>query len=473
VTFQCVRDSLGERIERFFSSHPFPNLRELEYWASYGIARVMTPRTVSDDGRKLSGRALRNFAKRGVIAYVAISILSAGWLTVTVHAAPVASGTVPFVLEDNRVYVKLPFVMPNGSLRKAWTFVDIGTPDPTVSSALYRDLNVAEAKAAHLRLGDLAVEIPAQELVKSDWFYGFRKSTEFILPGSVMQRFEVAIDYSKRTLTFAAPGALGREGVAVPCRVNHKTGLIAVAISVDGRSYQAAVDNGSAYTWFDDETAQEWIRVHPQWQRGVGAVGEANMQMMSDSSFLLLKLPSAVGLQTASLQLSHSAPDREASGIILRLPEIKVGSLQLHEVGALAVGDVFEWYSRKTPVPVVGWLGGNILRNFRVTIDFANQMTYWLRQSDLNPHDLNQVGLTLLALGDNYLVAGMASQDGVLTVTGISPGDRLMKINAMKVTGASRDAVLSALHGKPGDMRAITVDRDGKEVTVQAQVKQF
>jgi hypothetical protein len=165
----------------------------------------------------------------------------------------------------------------------------------------------------------------------------------------------VAIDYSKRTLTFAAPGTLGREGVAVPCRVNHKTGLIAVAVSVDGRSYQTAVDNGSALTWFDDETAQKWIRDHPQWQRGVGAVGEANMQMMTDWSFILLKLPFAVSLRTASLQLSHTAPGREANGMILRLPEFEVGSLQLHEVGALAVGDMFEGIRGR---PRCRWSGG-------------------------------------------------------------------------------------------------------------------
>jgi hypothetical protein len=131
-------------------------------------------------------RASRSFAKPGVVAFVALSILTAGSLTVTVHAAPVSSGSVPFVLEDNRVYAELPFVMPNGGLRKAWTFVDIGTPDPTVSSALYRDLNVGQQNKLAFRIGDLAVEIPAQELVKSDWFYGFRKNTEFILPGSVM-----------------------------------------------------------------------------------------------------------------------------------------------------------------------------------------------------------------------------------------------------------------------------------------------
>ncbi len=61
-----------------------------------------------------------------------------------------------------------PSSCPNGSLRKAWTFVDIGTPDPTVSSALYRDLDLAEQKKLAFRLGDLAVEIPPLELVKSD-----------------------------------------------------------------------------------------------------------------------------------------------------------------------------------------------------------------------------------------------------------------------------------------------------------------
>jgi hypothetical protein len=242
---------------------------------------------------------------------------------------------------------------------------------------------------------------------------------------------------------------------------------------VAGRSYQAAVDNGSAYTWFDDETAHGWIQGHPHWQRGVGAVGEANMQMMNDQSFLLSKLPSALSLRTASMQLSHAAPDREASGIILRLPQITIGSLQLHEVGALAVSDMFDWYSKKTPVPVVGWLGGNILKNFRITFDFAREMTYWLLQSDPDPNDLDQVGLTLLSIGDNYLIAGIVSQDRRLTVTSIDPGDRLVRIDGMNVTGASREAVLSALHGKPGDIHAITVDKDAKEITVQGQVLHF
>jgi hypothetical protein len=43
---------------------------------------------------------------------------------------------------------------------------------------------------------------------------------------------------------------------------------------------------------------------------------------------------------------------------------------------------------------VVGWLGGNVLKNFRVMVDFPRHTTYWEGESDLDPHDLDQVGVT-------------------------------------------------------------------------------
>jgi C-terminal processing protease CtpA/Prc len=72
-------------------------------------------------------------------------------------------------------------------------------------------------------------------------------------------------------------------------------------------------------------------------------------------------------------------------------------------------------------------------------------------------------------MGDNYLIAEIVSHDGKLTLTGIDPGNRLIRIDRMNVSGASREAVLSALRGKPGDIHAITVDKDGKEITIQMQ----
>jgi hypothetical protein len=52
-------------------------------------------------------------------------------------------------------------------------------------------------------------------------------------------------------------------------------------------------------------------------------------------------------------------------------------------------------------------------------------------------------------VGDNCLIAGIVSQDGKVTVIGIDPGDRLIRIDRMNISGASLEAVLSALHENP------------------------
>src|SRR5208282_5672318 len=138
-----------------------------------------------------------------IVSFAAINLVAGFGLVVPAHAGPISIGTIPFVLEDNRVYVELLFSIPDGSPRKAWTFVDIGTPNPLVSPALYKDLQLDKEKQLTFQIGDLSVGVPSEKVVKSDWFYGFRKNTEFVLPGSIMEHYQIAIDYSARTLTFA------------------------------------------------------------------------------------------------------------------------------------------------------------------------------------------------------------------------------------------------------------------------------
>jgi hypothetical protein len=278
----------------------------------------------------------------------------------------------------------------------------------------------------------------------------------------------------RKTLTLAPPGKLGPDGVAVPCKVNPETGLIAIQIWVAGNPYTVAVDYGSAYTWFAQGTVRKWVAEHPDWKRETGAVGESNMQMMTDWGVGLNQLPAEVrGGRVAEFLAAHLEPGREASGIIVRIPFLEIGSLSLNQVGALSVKDIFEWYSRKTPVPGVGWLGGNVLKGFRLTIDFVHRVTYWRRETDLDPHDLDQVGLTLLSVGDEYFVGGVASQNGRSTIEGVDLGDKLVKIDQLNTTGASRGAVLSALHGEPGAIRSITVERNGTAITIHAPVTRF
>jgi hypothetical protein len=277
-----------------------------------------------------------------------------------------------------------------------------------------------------------------------------------MLPAGVLQRYQVVIDYEKRTLALAQPGTLKPQGASVPFRINRGTGLIAVDSSIDGRSYPITIDNGSAYTWVRGSTAKDWLASHPGWERGVGAVGASNMMMSGDRT--------------------------ETSGTLIRIPEISLGSFVLKDVGMLAAGpgrspspnlELFDWYSQKNAVPVIGWIGGNVLERFRLTIDYPNRMMFWLKQRDPDAHELDQVGLTLASENGVFVVAAVATKNGKPTVEGVLPGDRLIQVGEMETGKATWGAIYDAMHGKPGDTRSLIVERNGQRLTVTAKVTAF
>ena len=382
---------------------------------------------------------------------------------------PERSGTVPFIFDDNRVFAELNFVRPNGTLRKALAFVDLGTPTLVLDKKLHEELQASQGKPVILRVGNLEIKVDASA-VETDTDLGVTgpdgKRTlpvEAVLSASVLTNYQVVVDYAKRTLSVMQPNTLKSKGDAVPCHVNEKTGLISITANVGGNPYAIAVDTGSAYTWVREDVAAQWIKAHPEWKRGKGAVGEANMQ---------------------------SRTGAQARGTILRVPEIKLGSLSLKQIGALGIapeaprippapgqskveGNFFDWYSKKAPEPVIGWLGGNVLRGFRLMIDFPRRMTYWKRVSDLDPHDLDQVGVTLEKRSEGYFIAGIAEKSGKPTVDAVRVGDKLIQIDNVLLSSATRGAIFAALHGEPGSVRMLVLERDGQQLTLPAKITAF
>jgi len=140
---------------------------------------------------------------------------------------------------------------------------------------------------------------------------------------------------------------------------------------------------------------------------------------------------------------------------------------------AIVHGNFFDWYSKKTAEPVIGWIGANVLKNFKVTFDFPRQTIYFEREKDGD--DLNQVGVTLERREgqQGYFIAGVALKDGLPTVDGAVVGDRLVKIDDLEVNSATRGAIFAALHGKPGSVRTLVVERNGRRVNVPAKVTAF
>jgi hypothetical protein len=373
--------------------------------------------------------------------------------------APATSGTTPFVLSGNRVYAELSFVRPDGSIHKALAFVDMGSPAMTIAEPLFKELRLDRKRPLTFRLGTMTVRIPAAEVTSDPdepRALGPDRMVEAMLPAGVLRQYQVVLDYQHRTLTIAKPGALKPEGIGVPFRMNGKTGLIAVDASIDGKPYAITIDNGSAYTWLRQSVAEPWLGAHPGWVRGVGAVGASNMMMSGDGA--------------------------EASGIMLHIPEIKVGPVSLADVGALGAGPgrgfggtltLFDWYSTKNAVPVIGWIGGNVLKGFRLTVDYPNHTLYWLKQADADAHDLDQVGLTLQSQHGEYLVAAIATKNGQPTVAGVQAGDILRQVDELALKGATWGAIYAAMHGTPGDVRTLRLERQGRPIVVKASVTAF
>src|SRR5215475_4530400 len=82
------------------------------------------------------------------------------------------SGTVPFIFDDNRVFAELTFVRPDGTLRKAVAYVDVGTPKMALDEKLRQELQPDPGKPLILRFGNLETQIASTEF-ETDTDLGF------------------------------------------------------------------------------------------------------------------------------------------------------------------------------------------------------------------------------------------------------------------------------------------------------------
>jgi hypothetical protein len=423
--------------------------------ATVGVA---APRSSTHQGD------LKGIVTRGPVAEAARAALAActaptrpNVQTELGEAAP--SGTTSFILDGNRVYADLEFVLPDSSTHRAYAYVDMGSRTMQLSAPLYDSLGVGRGMPARFAIGGLTVSVPASQIER-----GGRPTVrpnrpaqlEATIPAWVLQRYVVVIDYAQQTLTLGAPGSIVPCGTGTPIRVDTVTGLSVVDATINGTTYPVTIDNGSAYTWFRQDVVRQWLRAHPRWERGVGAVGAANMMLRGE--------------------------EPERNGILVRVPDMRIGGLALAQVGALGVAGgrgadsslaLMDWYSTKNVVPVLGWIGGNVLVQFRLTIDYPHRTMYWLREADPDTTDLHQIGLTLRTRAGGVYVAAVATKNGRPTVQGVEPGDQLISAGGHVLTSGTLGQIFASMHGEPGATRELVLERNGARYTVVATITAF
>ena len=394
-------------------------------------------------------------------------------LVISCHQTRIGSCTVPVSLDHNRMLVEAEIQRKDGSWRQARLWIDTGNPDFFISESLALDLGIdlsaAKEKTGEVNVSSLEVPPPAGvrigEMplnfsgVKSKVMFGPQwlfnaMHNDANLPSTVLMQYQVIFDYPGLRLTLAEPGTLRPSGVKLPVSVHPQTGIVQIDVVVASDTLSLALDNGASYSFVSEDVLARFYDQHPDWPCRTGAVGCANI---------------------------WGWWPYEESWLVMRLPEIHSGSVYLEQVGIVGLPSFFpngtglgEWYSQKTARPVDGFLGPNFLKAYRVELDYQNQLVYFDQDIEFNSDDMDLVGLTLRPETDGrYQVIGISSKDDKQTVKGVEPGDILLKIDDLVVTGATMGTVVDALRGKPGDIHILLVERKNQQFRIEAKVEHF
>lgn len=366
------------------------------------------------------------------------------------------SVTVPMQLQLHRPYVTVTLTGPDGYSVKACAYVDTGSEPLILSANLAKQLGlkptgktrhgVAPTKTPEVHVGNMLLTgAPSRTLITENKPAVFgHTNAEVVLPGSLLQPYTVVFDYPAHTFTIANPVDLQPGGTAVKTYIG-TSGLPVVWVSVSGNP-GFLLDTGGQTSMISTARIDAWIQQHPHWRHLKGAYGPADM--------LLGNLPAASGL-TKTLHM-------------LSVGSMQWGPFHLTDVNAVSrpAGIYEKHMSQATGKPVIGSIAGDVLRNFRVTIDYPAGKVYLKRAAAKRQEHLDMVGIMLEPASDGSyeVVKKLANQPH------IQVGDQLLKVDGHSVTHAVFPDVVRWLGGQPGQQHTLTVKRGGKTMTIKATV---
>lgn len=401
-----------------------------------------------------------------------ISICLAGHWSLLSRPVAVQSATVPMILDHNRMLVDAAVRKPDGSWRKVRLWVDSGYALFCLSEPLARDLGIDLTPAqdpsfqnaqlpvtapSGLRLGDMDLDldqVPTAVVFKPFWFFSTMQ-IDGNLPASVLRKYRVVFDYPRREMTLAQANDLMPKGSAVPLTVHPESGIARVEASIDKERVGLALDVGASYSLVSEADLLRFAARHPDWPIQTGTLGHAN--------------------------LWGWWPPNEQEYPVLRAAEIVLGEgVVLRGVGMVGVKKFAsglswgDWYAHKTDGAVIGLLGPNALKAYRLEIDYQRKTAYFEKGGEPDCREMEMVGISVRPLADGtYQVVGIVQSKGQPAIEGIRPDDVITAVDGAPVQGKTMGAVVDMLRGRPGEKRFLDIIRDGKPFRVELPVKHF
>jgi len=354
------------------------------------------------------------------------------------------AATIPFQLINNHIYIQvtvnghpLHFLLDTGG-------ANILTPEAARSAGIAskgalqgggvgkKSVNTSLGKVDNLTLGGKVtlhdqifgvLPLPGFSAVEGTPFDG-------LVGYEVFKRFVVKIDYADRELTLMRPGDFkpADAGTAVPFTfLGHIPG---VKGAIDGLSGEFEIDTGSRAAL-------------TLWAPFVKANDLASRYQASPET--------VVGWGVGG----------SASGRIARGSTLMIGSVAVHdpliELSTAKQGAGADKF-------IAGNIGGEILRHFTVTFDYANQHLYLKPNRDYgSPMDYDRSGMWINAADDGFVVKSVMP-GGPADRAGLKVGDVITAVNGKPAAGLALSDLRRMLsHEAPGTRVMVTLKR-GKSV---------
>jgi hypothetical protein len=377
------------------------------------------------------------------------------------------SVTVPAAIDHNRIVISADVRRPDGSSERVHVWVDNGNPDLYLSRRLAtlmglavscNDKECSSPPPREINIGGMSIPLAgvkeakiALEPVDAASVVAPGMGIEINLPSTILRHYDVLVDFPGHKFSIGAPGTIHFRGQSGKVQVNAENGLMQVPSQIENKKYNLGLDVGASISFLSGELFDKLATAHPDWPHMTGAVGSANLWGLED----------------------------EPKWKLMRLDRVQYGPLFLTNVAVVAFPkERMEFFEKRAGIPTLGLIGSNVLLNYRVGFDYAHAMVYFEFGRTASFPEFDVIGLVLRPENDGrYSILGVADFEGKPSVPsgvdGVQVGDRLVAIDGIPVRGSTMGQVWAGLGGTPGQERKLTVEREGKQFNVTAQVQHF
>jgi predicted aspartyl protease len=266
------------------------------------------------------------------------------------------------------------------------------------------------------------VEMLAADLTSLSMGSGI--SIDGILGSDVLKRFTVRIDFSSGLVRFGTDAGESPGGVAVPLQPVHN--LYFVPLSIQGTPVSLLLDTGANAS---SVSSHAWSGITMHWQPqttidGVRSTGG------SEARFALI-------------------PTIEIAGAMSRDVPLRV---QPQTKDGLFADAGFN-----------GLLGTDVLRQFIVTLDLANNRMYLTSnpKARADRYLFSTIGIQFVKDAQDGFTIMAVWKPSPAARAGLKIGDRIIAVNQLDAHQMSLDDLSREIHGRPGTKINLVIDSDG------------